>query len=129
MENIKGEKLDEKKRSFYLEEEPPKKGLIEGTEPMEYPEEINHLMGEALEGSRGGYILRYNTNHYEYLMVSEFEDDLAAYLFRILSLELCRIDLGREESVLFKEVDVKDPMEVVKKSLEICGQLSSFYYE
>ncbi|MBC8486898.1 MAG: hypothetical protein H8D45_12780, partial [Bacteroidetes bacterium] len=121
MENTKGVKLDEKKRTFYLEEDPPRKGLIEGTEPMGYPDEINYLMGEVLDGSRGGYILRYNTNHLEYLMVSDYEDDLAAYLFRILSLELCRIDLGREESVLFKDIDVTDPMDVVKKSLEVFG--------
>jgi len=59
----KGTELDLENRSFYLEEDPPERGLFEKCEPMEFPERAKMIMVESLTGERGGLVLQYNLNH------------------------------------------------------------------
>jgi len=128
MDENKGEKLDEKKRKIYLEEEPPTGGIFERCEPVEFPDEIIELMGEAIPGERGGYILQYNTRHPEQESVQDSEDLLAAYLFRLLSYELCRIDVSQEDPRLFAKSDLELPETLLQKTLGLWGEFIYNYH-
>jgi len=125
-EGNRGEKLDEKRRKIFLEQDPPAGGIFERCDPLEFPEPIIELMGEAIPGERGGYILQYNVKHPEQEIVQDSEEQLAKYLFRILAHELCRIDIGQEEPRLYNKNDLDSPDFILRKTLNI---VSEFIYK
>ena len=120
----KGDVLDHKTKSFYLEEDPPMKGLFERCEAYGFPDEepIKYWIGYSESGSERGLILNYNINHPSYTPVSENEEDLAEYILRIAAQEICRFDLIQENPVLFEEEQRDDPQEVLKKERNIVGE-------
>jgi hypothetical protein len=126
-EEDKGKILDERRTAFYLEEDPPSAGLFERVDPVEY-EEYRSVMGEARSGEVGGFIFEYNLKHPAYDAVSDNEDDLASYLFRLMAYELCRIDLMQGESKLFKSEDKETPDSVLRKTNIVVGELMHKYY-
>ena len=128
MEENKGVILDEAIHSFYLEEDPPAKGLFENCEAVEYPEEAKEILGEAVPGERGGYILQYNVSHPAEKAVEDTEDDLSEYLFRLMAFELCRIDLLQADSKLYGESDKSTPVDVVHRTHRVLGTSLYRYY-
>jgi len=118
----KGTELDVENRSFYLEEDPPERGLFEKCEPMEFPERAKMIMAESLIGERGGLVLQYNLNHPAQDAVQDQEDDLAAYLVWLMGHEMCRYDLLQERTVLFDTEDKDNPDAVLRKTLRKIGE-------
>jgi hypothetical protein len=125
MEENKGLELDYKTKSFYLEEDPPMRGLFERCEAFGFPDEdpIKYWIGYSEYGSERGLVLYYNLNHPSYTPVSEIEEDLAEYILRIAGPEICRYDLMQETSVLFREQNRDDPQEILKQERKIVGEL------
>jgi hypothetical protein len=121
MEENRGEVLDERKKNFYLEENPPARGLFEKFEPVEYPEGYQKMIGEAIPGESGGYKIQYNIAHPACRAAESIEADLAEYLFRLAVHELCRIDLLQEKPKLFEEADRETPDAVLQKTLRLKG--------
>ncbi len=82
MDEDKGVELDYKTKSFYLEEDPPMRGLFERCEAFGFPDEepIKYWIGYSEYGSERGLVLYYNLNHPGYVPVSENEEDLAEYI-------------------------------------------------
>lgn len=127
-ENVKkGTILDEKKRSFYLEEDPPQPILFEKCEGAEFPSDYR-AMGEADRGEGGGFIFYYNMNHPAYKAVYDMEYSLAEYLFRLMAQEICRIDSQQGKSILFEEADKETPDSVLRKTREIFGDFMYRYH-
>lgn len=118
----KGTELDVENRSFYLEEDPPERGLFEKCETMEFPGRARMIMAESLTGERGGLVLQYNLNHPAQEAVQGQEDDLAAYLVWLMGHEMCRYDLLQESPVLFDEEDKDNPDAVLRKTLRKIGE-------
>ena len=118
----KGTELDVENKSFYLEEDPPERGLFEKCEPMVFPERAKMIMAEALTGERGGLILQYNRNHPANEAVWGQEDDLAAYFVWLMGHEMCRYDLLQESPVLFDQKDKDNPDAVLRKTLRKIGE-------
>jgi len=118
----KGKELDVESRSFYLEEDPPERGLFEKCEPMEFPERAKMIMAECLTGEWGGLVLQYNLNHPAQEAVQGQEDDLAAYLVWLMGHEVCRYDLLQENPVLFNSEDKNNPDAVLRKTLRKIGE-------
>jgi len=118
----KGTELDTENRSFYLEEDPPERGLFEKCEPMEFPERAKMIMAESLTGERGGLVLQYNLNHPAQEAVQDQEDDLAAYLVWLMGHEMCRYDLLQENPVLFDSEDKENPDAVLRKTIRKIGE-------
>lgn len=118
----KGYVLDVENRSFYLDEDPPERGLFEKCEPMEFPERAKMIMAESLTGERGGLVLQYNLNHPAQEAVQGQEDDLAAYLVWLMGHEMCRYDLLQESPVLFDTEDKDNPDAVLRKTLRKIGE-------
>ncbi len=118
----KGTELDDENKSFYLEEDPPERGLFEKCEPMEFPERAKMIMAESLTGERGGLVLQYNLNHPAQEAVQGQEDDLAAYLVWLMGHEMCRYDLLQESPVLFDTEDKDNPDAVLRKTLRKIGE-------
>lgn len=120
----KGDVLDHKTKSFYLEEDPPMRGLFENCEAYGAPDEepIKYWVGYSESGSEKGLILNYNINHPSYAPVSENEEDLAEYILRLAAQEICRFDLLQENPVLFEEEQRDDPQEVLKQERNIVGE-------
>jgi len=128
----KGETLDEEKRSFYLEEDPPPRGIFEdciGTEWDTEDPDVGRLMGDDEPGDRGGVIVHYNTLHPAYAAVEDNEDDAAAYLFRLMGLILCKLDLQSDKSRLYREEDKKEDESVARGTLRLMSDFSFRYYE
>lgn len=120
----KGTELDYKTKSFYLEEDPPMRGLFERCEAIGFPDDepVKFWMGYSEYGSERGLILYYNLNHPSYSPVSENEEDLAEYILRIAGQEICRFDLLQENPVLFDEDQKEDPQEILKQERKIVGE-------
>jgi len=125
MEENKGLELDYKTKCFYLEEDPPTRGLFERCEAFGFPDEepIKFWIGYSEYGSERGLVLYYNLNHPSYSPVSEIEEDLAEYILRIAGPEICRYDLMQEKSILFEEKNRDDPQEILKQERKIVGEL------
>lgn len=124
-EEDKGIELDYKTKSFYLEEEPPKKGIFERIEAFGFPDEepLKYWIGYSEFGSEKGLILYYNLDHPGYFVISQNEEDLAEYILRIAGPELCRYDLMQKEPLLFKEEQKEDPQEILKQERNVLGEL------
>jgi hypothetical protein len=118
----KGIELDVENRSFYLEEDPPERGLFEKCEPIVFPERAKMIMAESLTGERRGLVLQYNVNHPAQEAVQGQEDDLAAYLVWLMGHEMCRYDLLQESPVLFDTEDKDNPDAVLRKTLRKIGE-------
>ena len=132
MEANKGETLDEERVSFYLEEDPPPKGLFEDCIPTEWPidePDIGHLMGDDEPGERQGVIVHYNTLHPAYAAVEESEDDAAAYLFRLMGLILCKLDLQTDRSILYYEEERKEPEDVARATLRLMSDFDFRFFK
>jgi len=125
MDENKGSELDYKTKSFYLEEDPPMRGLFERCEAFGFPdeEEVKYLLGYSETGSERGLVLYYNLNHTAYTAVADVEDDLAAHILRIAGHELCRYDFLQENSVLFKPEQKDDTETVLSYMRNIIGEL------
>ena len=128
----KGETLDEEKRSFYLEEDPPPRGIFEDCIATEWDTEdpdVGRLMGDDEPGERGGVIVHYNTLHPAYAAVEEHETDAAAYLFRLMAFVLCKLDLQADKSKLYREDEKKETESIARGTLRLISDFSFRYYE
>ncbi|MBI2909418.1 MAG: hypothetical protein HYX92_17370 [Chloroflexi bacterium] len=125
MDEDKGRELDYKTKSFYIEEDPPMRGLFERCEAFGFPNEapLKFWMGYSDSGGEGGLVLYYNLEHPGYVPVSGSEEDLAEYIVRIAAPEICRYDLMQEKPVLFAGDQTKDPEEVLKQERKVLGEL------
>lgn len=125
MDVDKGVEFDYKTKSFYLEDDPPMRGLFERCEAFGFPgeEPLKYWMGYSEYGSERGLLLYYNLNHPGYSSVSESEEDLAEYIIRIAGQEICRYDLMQEQSVLFKGEQRRDPQEILKQERRVVGEM------
>jgi hypothetical protein len=121
----KGLELDYKTKSFYLEQDPPMRGLFERCEPVKFPdkEPQKFMMGDSEYGDAKGLILNYNVNHPGYNASSEDEEDLVEYILRIAGQELCRFDLIQEKSMLFRAAIKVNPEEVLQHERMVLGEL------
>lgn len=124
----KGEELDVKRKIFYLEETPEQKGLFEKCDAIKYPPNVVKFMGEAVPGEGKGFIFQYNIAHPAFKAVEEDEDELAGYLFRLMTHELCRIDLLQENPKLFKPTDKDSADTILGVTLRKLGEFSYKYY-
>lgn len=124
-EEDKGTEFDYKTKSFYLEEDPPMKGLFERCEAFGFPDEepVKYWFGYSEIGSERGLVLYYNLNHPSYFSVAENENDLTEFILRIAGYEICRYDLLQESPKLFKEEEREDPQAILIQTRKIIGEL------
>ncbi len=116
-------------RTFYLEADPPSKGLFDQCRGFEYPDDYCHILGLSERNeTNNGYIYRYNVNHAGYFLVSNEESDLTDYLVEIMSKEIAWVDLRSEKPQLFSEEEINEPDKLVRKTNEIIGRLLHDYY-
>ena len=129
MRENKGEELDEKRKSVYVEEDPPGWGLFERCQAVEVEDlKLYPMMGQAILGESRGYIFEYNLAHPAYKVVGDSRSELAEYLFRLMSYELCRIDLEQDEPRLFTRPHKENAAEAFIKMNQIVGLLMFRYY-
>jgi len=127
-EKRKGDILDEVSRHFYLEQDPPEKGLFENCDPLDFPEEMAKITGEAVAGEAGGYIFQYNNKHPAKKAVDNDENTLTDYLVVIMANELPWIDLRREKPFQFTEEELESPAAIARKMSKIIGEILFNYY-
>ena len=124
----KGNILDEVSRHFFLEQDPPEKGLFEKCEALDFPKEMEKITGEAVAGEVGGYIFQYNNSHPAKKAVDDDEDTLTDYLVSIMANEIPWIDLRREKPTQFTEEELESPDAIAKKISKIIGEILHNYY-
>jgi len=127
----KGLQIDEKKQAFFLEEDPPARGLFEKYEPMGFGNlepPYNTLMAAHTQGSMGGYVIQYNVDHPEYSVIVDDEEAWTHYLFRIGIPQLCTIDMKQAKPVLFKQEDLNDSDLAAKRMIEVIGECEAYLY-
>ena len=125
----KGEELHILTRYFYLEEDPPERGIFEKCEGMEFPEDERKLMGEAIRGESGGYILQYNLNHPAKPAVEDNVADFKDYLVALMANEIPWIDIRSDLPRLFEKDRIGDTEYIAKRSSQIIGEVLHTYYE
>jgi hypothetical protein len=129
MDKNKGEELDEKRVILYLEEDPPTRGLFERCQAIEVDDlNVYPMMGQSIPGEAKGYIFEYNLAHPAYKVVGDETATLAEYLFRLMSYEICKIDLGQDEPRLFTSADKENIVNALSKMNELVGRLMFKYY-
>jgi hypothetical protein len=124
----KGDELHILSRHFWVEQDPPERGLFEKCEALDYPEEMIKIMGEAVRGESNGYLFQYNNIHPAKRAVDDDEDTLTDYLVKIMGMQLPWIDLRREEPILFSKEDLESPGNITQKVSRIIGQILFEYY-
>ena len=127
MEEDKAAVLDYKTKSFYLEEDPPMRGLFErceGFSPRPRDQElIKYWMGYSEYGSERGLALFYNLDHPAYAAISENEEDLSEYILRTAGQEICRYDLMQAKPILFDDEQRNDPQKILGQERKVVGEL------
>jgi len=124
----KGYELHILSKQFYLEEEPPERGLFEKCDGMVFPEEQKLIMGEAISGESSGYIFQYNLDHPAKKASDDTEDQLTDYLVRIMANEVPRIDIRSERGKIFSDEDLKDPARLSQEISRLIGKIMHEYY-
>jgi hypothetical protein len=132
MQQNKGETLDEERVSFYLEEDPPPRGIFEDCIPSEWDisdPDVGRLMGDDEPGERGGVIVHYNPRHPAYAAVEDNEADAAGYLFRLMAHILLRLDLQGDKSRLHREEDKRDNESLARATLRLMSDFAFRFHE
>lgn len=119
----RGEILHQISKHFWVEENPPQKGIFEDIEAIEYPEEKKHIMGLAYKSDGGGYIFSYNSIHPAKQSVEDDEDDLMKYLIELMCLELVWIDLRNIDSKIFSLEEKENPEQIVRGLTKFLGKV------
>ena len=126
----KGDVLDQKNIQFYVESDPPSRGLFEAYEAIEgLSEENAHLFGYEDRGLAGGIVLKYNVEHPAYLKVQNDVDKVAEHLFRFGSIYLCKYDLASEEPKLFTLGRNPNTQDLVEQLSSALGRLMYLYHK
>ncbi|MCJ7816520.1 MAG: hypothetical protein MUP55_01560 [Candidatus Aenigmarchaeota archaeon] len=123
----KGYRYDKRLQTFYVEQTPPKGGIMEKCLPIELTD-MPHFMGQVKIGESGGYILEYNILHNEYLEIEGLEEKMAQYFFRIMAFEICRIDIIEETPILFRKKDLKEPEKMLEQIFDKIGLFMHKYF-
>lgn len=127
-EYSKGYELHKVTFRFWIEEDPPQRGIFDDIEGLEYREQPS-IDGEAVPSESGGsYRFQYNVSHPAKRKWDETEDDLYDYLFRLMARELIYIDLRGDEPKLFETEHLESPAKLAQRSGEIQGMLMYRFY-
>jgi hypothetical protein len=126
MGESKGVELDEVKQAFYVERDPPKRGLFE---KCEYIATNPTWMGTVERGEEEGWKLVYNVDHPSY-RISEEEglDEQKDYFFRLLAFGMCKIDLETKKQKLIKNAESLEPAQLAEGILEGLGKIMHLYH-
>ena len=124
----KGDELHTLTRYFYLEEDPPQRGLFEQCEALEFPDEVRKLMAEAVPGESGGYILQYNVVHPAKLAVEDNTADFKDYLVHLMANEMPWSDIRSDSSQLWDAQSKAQPENVARRSSHIISEVLHAYY-
>jgi hypothetical protein len=125
MEENKGVELDETKQAFYVERDPPKRGLFEkcewiGTNP--------EWMGTVERGEEEGWKLVYNVDHPSYRASEEKVEEQKEYFFRLLAFGMCKIDLETRKAKLIRDPEILEPAALAEQILEGLGKIMYHYH-
>jgi hypothetical protein len=123
----KGHELHKIAHRFWVEEDPPERGIFENVEGLDYGEP-SKIDGEAVPTDSGSYIFQYNVSHPGKRRWDTSENELFDYLFRMMARELVYVDLRSDEPTQFRDDDLELPERVAKRSAEIIGQIMYEFY-
>lgn len=128
MKPRKGLVLHRLTRHFYLEEDPPETGLFEKCESLDFPKEVKLLMGEAIPGDSGGYILQYNRTHPAKRAAEDDLADLKDYLVKLMANEIPWVTIRNDAPDWFAKEKTSDGEYVARRCSQIIGQVMYEYY-
>lgn len=121
----KGDELHKVSHRFWLELDPPERGMFEKVDGLGYTDEFITIDGEAVPGETGlgRWILQYNVNHPAKRYWDNTEENLFRYLLWIGVRELLYIDLRTDAPILFSKEDWQSPDLIMKKVSLLTGEL------
>jgi len=125
MDENKGVELDQVKQAFYVERDPPKRGLFE---KCEYIATDPKWMGTVERGEEEGWKLVYNVDHPSYRVSEETVDEQKEYLFRLLAFGMCKIDLETKKEKLIEGPEDLEPAQLAERILEGLGKIMHLYH-
>jgi hypothetical protein len=120
--------LHQLKKNFWVEENPPQKGLFDEIEGIPYPENIKSQQGEAQRSDGLSYKFIYNINHPAKKAVDNDEDKLTKYLIELMCIELAWIDLRNTEHKIFSTIDLENPSDCIRKLNKFLGEIKYKIY-
>ena len=124
----KGTILHQVNKYFWIEENPPQRGIFEDIEAVEFPKEKLSIMGFSHRSDSGGYIFSYNSLHPAKRALEKDENGLMRYLIELMCIELAWIDLRSSDSKLYKEKGGDDPAEIIRTLAHFLGDVRSRIY-
>jgi len=122
-DNNRGEVLHQLSKHFWVEENPPQKGIFEDIEAVAYPEELKTIQGEAVTTDKQSFKFMYNSLHPAKKSVEKDEDKLTNYLIELMCLELAWIDLRNVNPKIFKEEDLENQASIVRRLNKFMGEI------
>lgn len=117
----RGEILHQISRHFWVDENPPQKGVFEDIEAIDYPEEKKTIMGLSHKSDSDGYIFSYNSNHPAKRAIEDDEDKLMKYLIELMCIELAWIDLRNVDCKIFSTDGKDSPEQIVRELGKFLG--------
>lgn len=119
----RGETLHTLTKNFWVEENPPQKGIYEEIIPYASPEETKTILGFAQRTDGNSYKYYYNNLHPAKKAVADDEDKLMNYLIEIGCLELARIDLINVDHKIFSPEDLEKEESMVRRLNKFIGEI------
>jgi len=123
----KGYELHKVTFRFWVEEDPPERGIFDDIEGLDYGEQ-SAIDAEAVSSDTGAYKFQYNVSHPAKQNWDENENDLYDYLFRLMARELVYIDLRSDESKLFQAEHLEEPYKIARRTAEVLGEIMYRFY-
>lgn len=122
-EKNRGEILHQLSKHFWVEENPPQKGIFEDIEAVAYPEELKTIQGESVTTDKQSFKFMYNSRHPAKKKVESDEEKLTNYLIELMCLELAWIDLRNVSPKIFKEEDLESHAGIVRRLTKFMGEI------
>jgi hypothetical protein len=122
-ENERGQILHKLSKNFWVEENPPQKGIFDDIESIDYPKELKEVLGEAAPSGSKSYKFYYNRLHPAKVAIDNDEDKLMKYLVEIMCIELAWIDLRNIEQKIFNKADLNNHPNLLRSFTKFLGSI------
>lgn len=124
----RGEILHILRKAFWVEENPPQKGIFDDIEPIEYPDELKMLQGEVIKSEGNSYKFLYNKNHPAKKEFENDEDKLMKYLIELMCTELAWIDLKNLSYKIFSKEEIENSANIVRRLIKFLAEIKYRLY-
>lgn len=128
-EEFEGDIIHMISKHFWVEEDPPQKGIFDDIAGVVFPHEEDYNMGFSEKNIDNiSYKFYYHIKHPAKKAVEKDEGKLTNYLTELMCIELAWIDLRNPEQKLFNKEDTESNEKIIRKLTNFLGKIKHTIY-